>query len=110
MEMASFCLKIRHFFGFTWLTERSKGAGPPVIIQLSGAEPLATPLPVKPFCPFCHVAIILFDTAAASYSVVTYPALKSEFDISIKFSKVAKIGYLSFIDPERGDSAEYCPK
>ena len=36
MEMASFCLKIRHVFGFTWLTERSIGAGPPVIIQLSG--------------------------------------------------------------------------
>ena len=35
MEMASFCLKIRHVFGFTWLTERSIGAGPPVIIQLS---------------------------------------------------------------------------
>jgi hypothetical protein len=37
MEMASFSLKIRHVFGFTWLTERSIGAGPPVIIQLSGA-------------------------------------------------------------------------
>jgi hypothetical protein len=37
MEMASFSLKIRHFFGFTSLTERSIGAGPPVIIQLSGA-------------------------------------------------------------------------
>jgi hypothetical protein len=37
MEMASFCLKIRHVFGFTWLTERSIGAGPPVIIQLSAA-------------------------------------------------------------------------
>jgi hypothetical protein len=36
MEMASFSLKIRHVFGFTWLTERSIGAGPPVIIQLSG--------------------------------------------------------------------------
>ena len=36
MEMASFCLKIRHVFGFTSLTERSIGAGPPVIIQLSG--------------------------------------------------------------------------
>ena len=35
MEMASFCLKIRHVFGFTSLTERSIGAGPPVIIQLS---------------------------------------------------------------------------
>jgi hypothetical protein len=35
MEMASFSLKIRHVFGFTWLTERSIGAGPPVIIQLS---------------------------------------------------------------------------
>jgi hypothetical protein len=40
MEMASFCLKIRHVFGFTWLTERSIGAGPPVIIQLSGAASL----------------------------------------------------------------------
>ena len=36
MEMASFCLKIRHVFGFTSMTERSIGAGPPVIIQLSG--------------------------------------------------------------------------
>ena len=36
MEMASFCLKIRHVFGFTSLTEQSIGAGPPVIIQLSG--------------------------------------------------------------------------
>ena len=36
MEMASFSLKIRHVFGFTTLTERSVGAGPPVIIQLSG--------------------------------------------------------------------------
>jgi hypothetical protein len=35
MEMASFCLKIRHVFGFTLLTERRIGAGPPVIIQLS---------------------------------------------------------------------------
>ena len=32
MEMASFCLKIRHVFGFTSLTERSIGAGPPVIM------------------------------------------------------------------------------
>ena len=33
MEMASFCLKIRHVFGFTitLMTERSIGAGPPVI-------------------------------------------------------------------------------
>ena len=36
MEMASFCLKIRHVFGFTSMTERRIGAGPPVIIQLSG--------------------------------------------------------------------------
>ena len=35
MEMASFSLKIRHVFGDTLLTERSIGAGPPVIIQLS---------------------------------------------------------------------------
>ena len=35
MEMASFCLKIRHVFGDTLLTEQSIGAGPPVIIQLS---------------------------------------------------------------------------
>ena len=35
MEMASFCLKIRHVFADTSLTERSIGAGPPVIIQLS---------------------------------------------------------------------------
>jgi hypothetical protein len=35
MEMASFCLKIHHVFGDTLLTERSIGAGPPVIIQLS---------------------------------------------------------------------------
>jgi hypothetical protein len=34
MEMASFSLKIRHVFGDTLLTERSIGAGPPVIIQL----------------------------------------------------------------------------
>ena len=40
MEMASFCLKIRHVFGFTSLTERSIGAGPPVIIQLSVPNPL----------------------------------------------------------------------
>ena len=39
MEMASFCLKIRHVFGFTSMTERSIGAGPPVIIQLSGGHP-----------------------------------------------------------------------
>jgi hypothetical protein len=37
MEMASFSLKIRHVFGDTLLTERSIGAGPPVIIQLSGS-------------------------------------------------------------------------
>jgi hypothetical protein len=36
MEMASFSLKIRHVFADTSLTERSIGAGPPVIIQLSG--------------------------------------------------------------------------
>jgi hypothetical protein len=36
MEMESFCMKIRHVYGFTSLTERSIGAGPPVIIQLSG--------------------------------------------------------------------------
>ena len=39
MEMASFSLKIRHVFGDTSLTERSIGAGPPVIIQLSGHYP-----------------------------------------------------------------------
>jgi hypothetical protein len=38
MEMASFFIKIRHFFGDTSLTERSIGAGPPVIIQLSGYD------------------------------------------------------------------------
>ena len=36
MEMASFFIKIRHVFADTSLTERSIGAGPPVIIQLSG--------------------------------------------------------------------------
>ena len=35
MEMASFCLKIRHVFADTSMTEPSIGAGPPVIIQLS---------------------------------------------------------------------------
>ena len=39
MEMASFSLKIRHVFADTSLTERSIGAGPPVIIQLSGRTP-----------------------------------------------------------------------
>ena len=45
MEMASFSLKIRHVFGDTLLTERSIGAGPPVIIQLSGcySECISTP-------------------------------------------------------------------
>jgi hypothetical protein len=38
MEMASFSLKIRHVFADTLLTERSIGAGPPVIIQLSGRD------------------------------------------------------------------------
>jgi hypothetical protein len=38
IEMASFSLKIRHVFGDTSLTERSIGAGPPVIIQLSGRD------------------------------------------------------------------------
>jgi hypothetical protein len=37
MEMASFFIKIRHVFADTSLTERNIGAGPPVIIQLSGA-------------------------------------------------------------------------
>jgi hypothetical protein len=40
MEMALFCLKIHHVFGFTLLTEQRIGAGPPVIIQLSVATPL----------------------------------------------------------------------
>jgi hypothetical protein len=35
MEMAWANVKIRHFFGFTSLTERSVGAGPPVIILYS---------------------------------------------------------------------------
>ena len=39
--MASFCLKIRHVFGFISMTERSIGAGPPVIIQLSGSNQLS---------------------------------------------------------------------
>jgi hypothetical protein len=39
MEMASYCIKIRHVFGFTSLTERSIGAGPSVIIQLSDDHP-----------------------------------------------------------------------
>ena len=39
MEMASFFIKIRHFFDDTSLTERSIVAGPPVIIQLSGVFP-----------------------------------------------------------------------
>ena len=38
MEMASLLIKIRHFFGDTLLTERSIGAGPPVIIQLSDPD------------------------------------------------------------------------
>jgi hypothetical protein len=41
MEMASFFIKIRHVFADTWLTERSIGAGPPVIIQLSGQASLS---------------------------------------------------------------------
>jgi hypothetical protein len=41
MEMASFSLKIRHVFADTLLTERSIGAGPPVIIQLSGPNSVA---------------------------------------------------------------------
>jgi hypothetical protein len=44
MEMASFSLKIRHVFGDTSLTERSIGAGPPVIIQLSVSNTLGTRL------------------------------------------------------------------
>ena len=39
MEMASFFIKIRHVFADTSLTERSIGAGPPVIIQLSVSSP-----------------------------------------------------------------------
>jgi hypothetical protein len=46
MEMASFCLKIRHDFGFTSFTERSIGAGPPVIIQLSGITTVKCPLSI----------------------------------------------------------------
>ena len=42
MQMASFFIKIRHFFGDTSLTERSIGAGPPVIIQLSDSNTLVT--------------------------------------------------------------------
>jgi hypothetical protein len=42
MEMASFSLKIRHVFADTSLTERSIGAGPPVIIQLSGLYSVPT--------------------------------------------------------------------
>jgi hypothetical protein len=38
MEMAWANVKIHHFFGFTSLTERSIGAGPPVIIQLNDAN------------------------------------------------------------------------
>ena len=37
MEMASFCLKIRHVFADTSLTGRFIGACPPVIIQLNGS-------------------------------------------------------------------------
>ena len=40
MELASFCLKIRHVFGFSSLTDGSIGAGPPVIIQLSRKNPI----------------------------------------------------------------------
>jgi hypothetical protein len=39
MEMAWANIKIRLFFGFTSLAERSIGAGPPVIIQLSDQNP-----------------------------------------------------------------------
>jgi hypothetical protein len=45
MEMASFSLKIRHVFGDTSLTERSIGAGPPVIIQLSDRNTHSNPRP-----------------------------------------------------------------
>jgi hypothetical protein len=38
MEMASFFIKIHHVLGDTSLTERCLGAGPPVIIQLSGYD------------------------------------------------------------------------
>ena len=43
MEMASFFIKIRHVFADTSLTERSIGAGPPVIIQLSDWSPGSGP-------------------------------------------------------------------
>ena len=46
--MASFSLKIRHVFGDTLLTERSIGAGPPVIIQLSGINTTNSSVPFHP--------------------------------------------------------------
>jgi hypothetical protein len=41
MEMASFSLKIGHVFADTLLTERSIGAGPPVIIQLNDTNAMS---------------------------------------------------------------------
>ena len=55
MEMASANVKIRHFFGFTSLTERSIGAGPTVIIQLSGHDMYSGNAKLH----FCHCSGVL---------------------------------------------------
>jgi hypothetical protein len=49
MEMASFFIKIRHFFADTSLTERSIGAGPPVIIHFSSSTKCDFDLSVELF-------------------------------------------------------------
>jgi hypothetical protein len=65
MEMVSFCLKIRHVFGFTSLTERSIESGPPVIMQLSGRNiaivdvQLARSI-LQPFLPSCRPEATIF--------------------------------------------------
>ena len=57
MEMASFFIKIRHVFADTSLTERSIGAGPPVIIQLSGLTPPVNSIYLPGMITFSHLAV-----------------------------------------------------
>jgi hypothetical protein len=59
MEMASFSLKIRHVFGDTLLTERSIGAGPPVIIQLNACGTVKCKVPQNFSDVFLYTRVVL---------------------------------------------------
>ena len=134
MEMASFFIKIRHFFGDTSLTERSIGAGPPVIIQLSGyvqSDPMHasnTPIVSKseaeshrpppdsgaPLCIDLYYSVVVFRVFClgyasdrASFTITKIEAYKKNF-LSIMALQRRETGFTTLKEWRASDRSSFC--